>query len=88
LTAASFCQPPYSRAADAIAHDDRRELRGARVLAAWIDHFDSREQNSMDSWMADNAEVPDSSPGYVRHFYIDTSDSLGSEWDWAAIRAG
>jgi hypothetical protein len=70
---------------DAIAHDDRRELRGARVLAAWINHFDSREQNSMDAWMADNSEVPDSSPGYVRHFYIDTSDSLGSEWDWDAI---
>jgi hypothetical protein len=65
---------------DVIPHEDRRDLRGARVLAAWINHFDAREQNTMDSWIAANPEVPDSSPGYVRHFYLDTSDSFGSEW--------
>jgi hypothetical protein len=72
---------------DVIPHDDRRELRGGRLLAAWIDHFDAREQNSMDSWIADAGKKgpPDSSPGYVRHYYLDTSDSLGSEWDWDGI---
>jgi hypothetical protein len=70
---------------DVIAHEDRRELRGGRLLAAWIDHFDAREQNSMDSWIADRPEKPDTSPGYVRHYYLDTSDCLGSEWDWDAI---
>ncbi|HEY1534115.1 MAG TPA: hypothetical protein VGF76_08850, partial [Polyangiaceae bacterium] len=72
---------------DVIPHDDRRELRGGRLLAAWIDHFDAREQNSMDSWLADAGKKgpPDSSPGYVRHYYLDTSDSLGSEWDWDGI---
>ncbi|MET0386790.1 MAG: hypothetical protein ABW321_12565 [Polyangiales bacterium] len=71
---------------DAIPHDDRRDLRGARVLAAWLNHFDAREQNSMDSWIAsrDGGE-PDSSPGYVRHYYIDTSDSFGSEWSWDPV---
>jgi hypothetical protein len=70
---------------DVIPHEDRRDLRGARVLAAWVDHFDAREQNSMDSWIAQNPKVPDSSPGFVRHYYLDTSDVFGSEWDWDAI---
>ena len=57
----------------------------ARVLAAWLDHFDAREQNSMDAWMADRKDQPDSSPGHVVHYYLDTSDCLGSEWDWEVI---
>jgi hypothetical protein len=70
---------------DVIAHEDRRDLRGARVLAAWLNHFDAREQNTMDSWIAEDPDAPDSSPGHVRHFYLDTSDCFGSEWDWDEI---
>jgi hypothetical protein len=73
---------------DVIAHDDRRELRGGRLLAAWIDHFDAREQNSMDTWVVDASggkDKPDASPGHVLHYYLDTSDCLGSEWDWEVI---
>ena len=66
-------------------HEDRRELRGARLLAAWLDHFDAREQNSMDTWIADHAKEADSSPGHVVHYYLDTSDCLGSSWDWEEI---
>jgi hypothetical protein len=70
---------------DVIPHEDRRELRGARVLAAWVDHFDSREQNTMDSWIAAADHPPESSPGFVRHYYLDTSDCFGSEWAWDGI---
>jgi hypothetical protein len=71
---------------DVINHDNRRELRGGRLLAAWIDHFDAREQNSMDTWIATVPGAPDdSSPGYVRHYYLDTSDCLGSEWGWDPV---
>lgn len=70
---------------DVIPHEHRRELRGGRLLAAWLHHFDAREQNSMDVWMADNPAVPDSSPGRVVHYYLDTSDSFGSEWEWDAL---
>jgi hypothetical protein len=70
---------------DIIDHDDRRELRGGRVLAAWLDHFDAREQNSMDSWISEHKDPPDASPGHVVHYYLDTSDCLGSTWDWEQI---
>ena len=62
---------------DVIAHEDRRELRGSRLLAAWINHWDSREQNSMDLWLASDAKKTRSSPGYVRHYMLDTSDAFG-----------
>jgi hypothetical protein len=64
---------------DVIAHENRRDLRGARVIAAWLNHFDSREQNSMTTWMADNPGSP-ASAGFVRHWYIDLGDCFGSEW--------
>jgi hypothetical protein len=70
---------------DTIPHEERRELRGGRLLAAWLDHFDAREQNSMDAWVAANPQAPDSSPGYVRHYYLDTSDTIGSTWDWDGV---
>ncbi len=62
---------------DVIPHEHRRDLRGARVIAAWLNHFDSREQNSMATWMEDET---DKSRGHVRHWYIDLGDSFGSEW--------
>ncbi|MEO7730111.1 MAG: hypothetical protein ABIY55_04000, partial [Kofleriaceae bacterium] len=62
---------------DVVAHQDRRDLRGMRVLAAWLDHWDAREQNSMDLWMASDAKDKRSSPGRVLHYVIDTSDTLG-----------
>jgi hypothetical protein len=64
---------------DVVDHADRRELRGSRVLAAWLDHWDSREQNSMDVWMASDKTAKRSSPGRVVHYIIDTSDTFGGE---------
>jgi len=60
---------------DVIRHEDRRELRGAKLLAAWLNHFDAREQNTLDVWVTE--------PGgrsYVKHHYIDFGDCLGSRW--------
>jgi hypothetical protein len=64
---------------DVIDHADRRELRGSRVLSAWLDHWDSREQNSMDTWIASDPADKHSSPGYVVHHILDTSDAFGSD---------
>jgi len=67
---------------DVVPHEDRRDLRGARLMAAWLDHFDSREQNSMAIWVPDAA---DPKRGSVRHYYIDLGDCFGSQWDWPSI---
>jgi hypothetical protein len=65
---------------DVIPHEDRRDLRGAKLLAAWTDHYDSREENSMSAWLADNPRHPDSSPGIVRHYYLDLGDCFGTQF--------
>jgi hypothetical protein len=70
---------------DILPHEDRRDLRGQRVLAAWLGHFDSREQNSMTTWLNGNAKDPDASPGHIRHWIIDFNDTFGSEWSSDAI---
>jgi hypothetical protein len=66
---------------DVIDHTGRRELRGMRLLAAWLDHWDAREQNSMDVWLAADPSDKRSSPGHVVHYVLDTSDALGGEMD-------
>jgi hypothetical protein len=70
---------------DVIPHENRRDLRGARVIAAWLNHFDSREQNTMSVWLSENEKDKESSPGHVRHYYIDLGDCFGSEWEWEDI---
>ena len=62
---------------DVIPHENRRELRGSSLLAAWLNHWDAREQNSMDVWLASDPANVRSSPGHVRHYIMDTSDAIG-----------
>ncbi|NIW47138.1 MAG: hypothetical protein GWN30_21030, partial [Gammaproteobacteria bacterium] len=47
---------------DVIPHQHRRELRGLRVVAAWLNHFDTKANNTLDVYVED---------GYVRHYLID-----------------
>lgn len=53
-------------------HEHRRELRGGRVFAAWVNHDDSRAVNTLDM-----LEGP---PGaqYIRHYMFDFGSIMGS----------
>jgi hypothetical protein len=70
---------------DVVPHEDRRELRAKRVVNAWIDRFDDRRGNTLDLWVPARPGVADGSPGHVEHYQMDTSEALGSEWNWNEI---
>jgi hypothetical protein len=57
---------------DIIPHQDRRELRGMGVFAAWLNHYQYRAINTLDRY-----ETTDGI-SYVRHYLIDFSTALGS----------
>lgn len=61
---------------DVVIHEDRRELRGSALFAAWTNHFDAREQNTLAAWMKQDGGL-----GYVRHYLIDFGDCFGSIWE-------
>jgi len=57
---------------DVVPHEDRRELRGYRVFAAWLNHVDAKAINSLDTLVRDEGVA------YVRHHLIDFGSVLGS----------
>ncbi len=57
---------------DVVPHEHRRELRGARVFGAWLNHDDSRGVNSLDF-----LETRDGR-SYVKHYMFDFGSILGS----------
>ena len=57
---------------DLVAHEDRRELRGYGVFAAWLNHVDAKAINSLDMLVTENGR------SFVRHNLIDFGSSLGS----------
>lgn len=68
---------------DIVRHEHRRELRGGRVFAAWLNHDDSRGINSLD--MLEGA----AGRSWVKHYMFDFGSILGSGTVFAqAHRAG
>ena len=57
---------------DHVRHENRRELRGMRVLAAWLAHFDTKQHNTLDMYVEDGGRH------YLRHHLIDFASTLGS----------
>lgn len=76
---------------DTVPHQHRRELRGLRVLAAWINHTDMKEDNTLDMFVEENGRR------FVRHHLIDFGEVFGGHagekgrredayehyWDWS-----
>lgn len=75
---------------DTIPHEHRRELRGLRVFAAWLDHTDMKEDNGLDVYVTEGGR------SFIRHHLIDFGETLGAHgaeksrpedgfehyWDW------
>jgi hypothetical protein len=57
---------------DFVPHQHRRELRGLRVIASWLNHFDTKDNNSLDVYVEE---------GYIKHYLIDFGSTLGSNGD-------
>ena len=54
---------------DRVKHQHRRELRGMRVISAWLNDADRRAANTLASFMEDQ---------YVRHYVLDFGSTLGA----------
>jgi hypothetical protein len=64
-------------------HEHRRELRGSRVFAAWLNHDDSRGLNSLDMLEGEQGRQ------WIRHYMFDFGSIMGSGSTTAqAPRAG
>ena len=57
---------------DVFPHERRRELRGLRLFAAWLNHDDARALNSIDTY------VEEDGGRYIRHYLQDFGSNLGS----------
>jgi hypothetical protein len=56
---------------DRIAHEHRRELRGLKVFAAWLDHTDMKEDNALDMYVTEGGK------SFLRHYLLDFGETLG-----------
>jgi len=57
---------------DIFPHENRRELRGYRVLSAWLNHDDSRALNTFDTYIEEDGGRS------IRHYLLDFGSCLGS----------
>lgn len=60
---------------DFIPHEHRRELRGLHPIAAWLNHYDTKANNSLDVYGDEDGRH------FVRHYLIDFGSCMGSQGD-------
>lgn len=57
---------------DRIDHKHRRSLRGLEIFASWLNHFDTKQHNSLDMFVEEDGRK------FVKHYLIDFASTLGS----------
>jgi len=57
---------------DIFPHENRRELRGYRAIAAWTNHDDSRALNTYDAYVEEDGRR------FIKHYVLDFGSTLGS----------
>jgi hypothetical protein len=67
---------------DLIPHEHRRELRGLRVISSWINNWDLKEGQSLDTYVEENGRK------FLRHYLLDFGSSLGADDDPTAYYHG
>lgn len=60
---------------DRVPHQHRRVLRGLRVIAAWLNHTDMKEDNTLDMY------VGTPGAGHLVHYIVDFGEALGGHQD-------
>lgn len=59
---------------DRVEHQHRRELRGLRVIGAWLNDADRRAANTLDMYVSED----EGQRRYVKHYLIDMGSAMGS----------
>ncbi len=57
---------------DLVPHQYRREVRGLRAMAAWMNHTDMKEDNTLDMWVEEDGRH------FLRHNLVDFGEALGA----------
>lgn len=57
---------------DVVRHEHRRELRGLRVFAAWVNHTDMKQDNTLDTYVEENGRR------FLRHYLIDFGEAFAA----------
>jgi hypothetical protein len=65
-----------------VDHEDRRALRGLRLLAEWVNHFDTKQHNTLDMY------VEEDGARFLKHHLIDFASTLGSGANGASPKHG
>lgn len=57
---------------DVIPHEHRRELRGLRIFAAWVNHTDMKEDNTLSTYVEHDGKH------FMKHYLVDFGEALGA----------
>ena len=57
---------------DVVRHEHRREVRGLRVFAAWVNHTDMKQDNTLDTYVEGHGR------GYLVHYLLDFGEAFAA----------